>query len=267
MQMARRARWARPCFALLSSCLLFGCLADRSISSERLFAKPESQVITPPPSWVLAGLEKPAGRKDEGTWYSAFYTPEQQERLGVDEHGNSVTTLASTTAPVLTTTTASTTVLVPTTTLVQNALLLRNKQEPPRHLVTVHLSRATTGGLPGPQLSTSVIRHKECAKRPFPAPPIAAKDIEQYFQWFDEDRDKGLDFMETLFCAQQVRGIMPIPLEFQRQLLASMQSFEKNQSQELENDEFHAWFEAVLKGREPGISDQGACAGAADHSG
>merc|ERR1719499_2755220 len=48
------------------------------------------------PSWTYdASLEAPAGEKDMGGWTKAVYTPEQQERLGVDEDGNSETTVKS----------------------------------------------------------------------------------------------------------------------------------------------------------------------------
>merc|ERR1719487_2382147 len=37
-----------------------------------------------------ATVEKPAGEKDMGGWTAAVYTPEQQQRLGVDEMGQKV---------------------------------------------------------------------------------------------------------------------------------------------------------------------------------
>jgi len=39
------------------------------------------------PSWTRGEMEAPAGEKDMGGWTSLVYTAEQQERLGVDEHG------------------------------------------------------------------------------------------------------------------------------------------------------------------------------------
>lgn len=39
------------------------------------------------PAWVHGDMEKPEGEKDMGTWQALVYTPEQQERLGVDEFG------------------------------------------------------------------------------------------------------------------------------------------------------------------------------------
>ena len=39
------------------------------------------------PAWTRGGIEAPAGEKDMGTWTAAVYTPEQQERLNVDEQG------------------------------------------------------------------------------------------------------------------------------------------------------------------------------------
>jgi hypothetical protein len=45
-----------------------------------------------PPAWILNKLEPPAGEKNMGSWISSVYTPEQQERLGVDENGEAVST-------------------------------------------------------------------------------------------------------------------------------------------------------------------------------
>jgi len=39
------------------------------------------------PAWTRGEIEKPKGTKNMGTWTAAIYTPEQQKRLGVDEHG------------------------------------------------------------------------------------------------------------------------------------------------------------------------------------
>jgi SAM-dependent methyltransferase len=39
------------------------------------------------PAWTRGEFEKPAGQRDMGGWTSAFYTPEQQLRLRVDEYG------------------------------------------------------------------------------------------------------------------------------------------------------------------------------------
>ena len=39
------------------------------------------------PAWTRGDIEAPAGEKDMGTWTAAVYTPEQQERLNVDEQG------------------------------------------------------------------------------------------------------------------------------------------------------------------------------------
>lgn len=44
------------------------------------------------PAWTRGEIEKPQGHKDMGSWISAVYTPEQQKRLGVDEHGKPVKT-------------------------------------------------------------------------------------------------------------------------------------------------------------------------------
>merc|ERR1712039_773601 len=46
------------------------------------------------PAWTRGDKEKPLGTKDMGGWKMAVYTPEQQQRLGVDEKGtpNSVVT-------------------------------------------------------------------------------------------------------------------------------------------------------------------------------
>lgn len=43
------------------------------------------------PAWTRGDKEKPLGDKDMGGWKMAVYTPEQQQRLGVDEHGTPVT--------------------------------------------------------------------------------------------------------------------------------------------------------------------------------
>eukprot|EP00930_Biecheleria_cincta_P057204 TRINITY_DN4317_c0_g1_i1.p1 TRINITY_DN4317_c0_g1~~TRINITY_DN4317_c0_g1_i1.p1 ORF type:complete len:614 (-),score=142.22 TRINITY_DN4317_c0_g1_i1:76-1917(-) len=40
------------------------------------------------PAWTRGEIEKPQGTKDMGSWKAAVYTPEQQQRLGVDESGN-----------------------------------------------------------------------------------------------------------------------------------------------------------------------------------
>mmetsp|Transcript_88002 Transcript_88002/g.152463 ORF Transcript_88002/g.152463 Transcript_88002/m.152463 type:complete len:670 (+) Transcript_88002:59-2068(+) len=40
------------------------------------------------PAWTRGDIEQPAGFRDMGTWHAAVYTPEQQQRLGVDESGN-----------------------------------------------------------------------------------------------------------------------------------------------------------------------------------
>ena len=40
------------------------------------------------PAWTRGEMERPAGEKSMGTWTAAVYTPEQQQRLGVDEMGN-----------------------------------------------------------------------------------------------------------------------------------------------------------------------------------
>eukprot|EP00435_Cladocopium_sp_Y103_P018206 s3833_g4.t1 len=42
------------------------------------------------PAWTRGEMERPAGTKDMGTYKTLVYTPEQQERLGVDENGNQV---------------------------------------------------------------------------------------------------------------------------------------------------------------------------------
>jgi hypothetical protein len=43
---------------------------------------------TLPPAWITNNqVEPPAGEADMGGWVAAVYTIEQQERLGVDEHG------------------------------------------------------------------------------------------------------------------------------------------------------------------------------------
>lgn len=39
------------------------------------------------PARTRGEIEKPAGKKNMGTWTADVYTPEQQARLGVDEHG------------------------------------------------------------------------------------------------------------------------------------------------------------------------------------
>eukprot|EP00931_Biecheleriopsis_adriatica_P094033 TRINITY_DN67739_c0_g1_i1.p1 TRINITY_DN67739_c0_g1~~TRINITY_DN67739_c0_g1_i1.p1 ORF type:complete len:280 (+),score=57.64 TRINITY_DN67739_c0_g1_i1:60-899(+) len=39
------------------------------------------------PAWTRREIEKPAGRKNMGTWIAAVYTDEQQRRLGVNESG------------------------------------------------------------------------------------------------------------------------------------------------------------------------------------
>lgn len=43
------------------------------------------------PAWTRGEIEKPTGLRDMGGWMANFYTPEQQQRLGVDENGNSIT--------------------------------------------------------------------------------------------------------------------------------------------------------------------------------
>lgn len=40
------------------------------------------------PAWTRGEIEKPAGTKNMGSWTAGIYTPEQQQRLGVDEQGN-----------------------------------------------------------------------------------------------------------------------------------------------------------------------------------
>jgi len=39
------------------------------------------------PGWITGDIEEPAGEKDMGGWTARAYTPEQQERLGVNEMG------------------------------------------------------------------------------------------------------------------------------------------------------------------------------------
>lgn len=43
------------------------------------------------PAWTRGEMERPAGTKDMGGWKALVYTPEQQERLGVDQDGKPVT--------------------------------------------------------------------------------------------------------------------------------------------------------------------------------
>ncbi|CAE7532766.1 unnamed protein product [Symbiodinium pilosum] len=42
------------------------------------------------PAWTRGEMERPAGRKNMGTWIAGVYTEEQQRRLGVDEFGRQV---------------------------------------------------------------------------------------------------------------------------------------------------------------------------------
>lgn len=39
------------------------------------------------PGWITGDIEEPAGEKDMGGWMARAYTPEQQDRLGVNEMG------------------------------------------------------------------------------------------------------------------------------------------------------------------------------------
>ena len=39
------------------------------------------------PAWTRGEIERPQGERDMGSWTASFYTPEQQQRLGVDEQG------------------------------------------------------------------------------------------------------------------------------------------------------------------------------------
>lgn len=39
------------------------------------------------PAWITGDIEEPAGEKDMGGWMARAYTPEQQDRLGVNEMG------------------------------------------------------------------------------------------------------------------------------------------------------------------------------------
>lgn len=50
------------------------------------------------PPWTYGAMEKPAGERDMGGWTAAYYTEEQQARLGVDEHGLSIASGAPATA-------------------------------------------------------------------------------------------------------------------------------------------------------------------------
>mmetsp|Transcript_98604 Transcript_98604/g.136830 ORF Transcript_98604/g.136830 Transcript_98604/m.136830 type:complete len:293 (+) Transcript_98604:88-966(+) len=43
------------------------------------------------PAWTRGEIERPAGSRNMGTWTAAVYTQEQQQRLGVDEYGQKVT--------------------------------------------------------------------------------------------------------------------------------------------------------------------------------
>merc|ERR1712187_377337 len=43
------------------------------------------------PAWTQGDMEKPAGLKHVNSCTMAVYTPEQQTRLGVDEHGQKTT--------------------------------------------------------------------------------------------------------------------------------------------------------------------------------
>ena len=47
-----------------------------------------------PPPWVTGQMEAPAQTKDMGGWKALVYTPEQQERLGVNEFGSKVIKVA-----------------------------------------------------------------------------------------------------------------------------------------------------------------------------
>ena len=47
-----------------------------------------------PPAWVRGEIERPEGERNMGTWVAAVYTPEQQQRLGVDAFGHKKPTLA-----------------------------------------------------------------------------------------------------------------------------------------------------------------------------
>ena len=42
------------------------------------------------PAWTRGEIERPQGEKDVGGSTVSFYTQEQQQRLGVDEQGNTV---------------------------------------------------------------------------------------------------------------------------------------------------------------------------------
>ena len=51
-------------------------------------AQPEAvDLASTGPAWTMGRLEPPQGQRDMGGWIEAFYTVEQQTRLGVDEMG------------------------------------------------------------------------------------------------------------------------------------------------------------------------------------
>ena len=50
------------------------------------------------PAWTRGEIEAPAGTQNMGSWTASVYTPEQQERLGVDAQGNATTTAPASTA-------------------------------------------------------------------------------------------------------------------------------------------------------------------------
>ena len=55
--------------------------------------KTSNAMVLPPP-WVTGQMEAPAQTKDMGGWKALVYTPEQQERLGVNEFGSKVIKVA-----------------------------------------------------------------------------------------------------------------------------------------------------------------------------
>jgi len=50
----------------------------------------EEEMSEATPAWITGDIEKPQGEKDMGGWVMRTYTPEQQERLHVDELGKAM---------------------------------------------------------------------------------------------------------------------------------------------------------------------------------
>jgi len=149
------------------------------------------------PAWTRGEMERPAGTKDMGGWKALVYTPEQQERLGVDQDGKPVT------KPV---------------------------EEKP-----------VKAGSKGPQPITA-----EYAAALLNSDKLLSDMCKKYFRKYDSNKDAFLESEEIVTLCQDLHSGLGIDLT-DKDIEESMKPYSGGKEAGLKEEDFSSWFAQILQ--------------------